>query len=396
NRFDSTRILQNSGFSLFDMLFDNTGNKLFLLDISSTELYEYSLTTPYDLSTAQSTSRSVDVGSTYIAAEFNDLGDTLNAMRISGSLRVFSLGNNYTLNNEIGTIISGGPIVGSSIRDFEYSSDGSLVFINNVVGTENFINEYVLSIPYDLSSATYSGNNERLKIQSGDINAFQFVAGGSILYTANASGVINKYLMNSPYDVSTGVLAETIQVGTAGSILTSILFNPDGTEVNLGYQNGNIIRFKLFDDSVPVLESSELTSSSEITLEFDTPIKFTSGNESDFELIDGLGNALAISGATVSNDTLLILSVDLTSATGDVELNYMNNSEAITNSNCNALDSFTAPISFDNDMQAPALLSVENQSGRIVLTYDEPVQLNVKKSPAPFVKFEPVTLAALS
>ena len=99
------------------LVFNNDGTKMFIVGYQYDHVYEYLLSTPYDVSSA-----------TY-----------------AGNAERFSIGAQETY-----------PV------GLEFNNDGTKMYVIGDSG--NDINEYNLSTAFDVSFATYAGNSERLVI----------------------------------------------------------------------------------------------------------------------------------------------------------------------------------------------------------------------------------------
>ncbi len=119
------------------------------------------------------------------------------------------------------------------IQNLEFNNDGTKMFI---IGNDDVIYEYTLSEGFALSTASYAGNSETLDIgaQDGSSTGIGFSADGMKLFSTGLQyDLIHEYDLSAPFDVSTGVYTgagETLDPDVDGAgIPGDVLFNEDGS-----------------------------------------------------------------------------------------------------------------------------------------------------------------------
>ncbi len=177
-----------------DFIFNNDGTVLYCLDSNIKKVYSYSLSTPYDISTAGTPSEVLDVSS------FN-----------------------------------------SNLYQFFFNNDGTVLYI--IQDNAKKIHSYSLSTPYDISTAgTPSEVLDMSSLFSYKPKAF-FNNDGTVLYTYDYSNKkIHSYPLSTPYDISTaGTPSEVLDVSTDNFYLNNVFFNNDGTVLYLTSGSGTVI-----------------------------------------------------------------------------------------------------------------------------------------------------------
>ncbi len=147
--------------------FNSDGTKFFLTDMGDDDVEIYSLTTAYDISTCVSQgnkSFTLDGSPNLRAITFSNDGKNIYLLDRASNGHVFqySLSSPYDLSNE--TLVknfspSGGGLIanGGDVRGIKFSSDGSKMYITT--GEGDTINEYSLSTPFNLAgTVTYVGS----------------------------------------------------------------------------------------------------------------------------------------------------------------------------------------------------------------------------------------------
>jgi len=111
---------------------------------------------------------------------------------------------------------------GSIVAGVEFNKDGTKMFTtyaNKTLSVHN-VNEYNLTVPFDISSRTFAGNSERCLLDGTDGNQIydlEFSSNGMHLFTASRNAAtttsaadkdkVYRFDLTSPYDVSTCLLA---------------------------------------------------------------------------------------------------------------------------------------------------------------------------------------------
>lgn len=169
--------------------FKPDGTKMYIVGISADSVFQYGLTTPWDLSTASYDGISVYVGD----QDFNP-------------------------------------------RDVTFRPDGTRMF---TVGTVNDrIYQYALSTPWDLSSVTFTKS-----LSVTDPRSVVFKPDGTVMYHPIFSGGIATYNLSTAWDIGTAVFSGTTTIESTNGLA----FKPDGRRVYLDNTN----QIKQFDLSTP-------------------------------------------------------------------------------------------------------------------------------------------------
>ncbi|MEP5611898.1 MAG: T9SS type A sorting domain-containing protein [Cyclobacteriaceae bacterium] len=194
-----------------DMAFNPSGSKVFVLGSISNTIYEYNLTTPFDITSGVSYS-----------------------------------GNSHSVGTEE-----------SIANGLEFSLDGLTMFISGRGHDE--INQYSLSSAYDLSSTISHQGVLDISSQTTNPHGLAFSPDGRTLLACGDD--IYQYNLTTPFDITSGVSYETFFNQT--SIVTEIEFGPDGTQ--LLYLNSNRA-FGIYDLSVPYSIAGDVTGGSSFSV----------------------------------------------------------------------------------------------------------------------------------
>ena len=113
-----------------------------------------------------------------------------------------------------------------------FSNDGTKMF---VVGDDhNNINQYTLSIAFDISTAFYDGNDERFSaLQDTSPRGMAFSNDGTKMFVVgDRYKNINQYALSPPFDVSTAIfVTPPFDVSTQSTSPKGMAFSNDGTKM---------------------------------------------------------------------------------------------------------------------------------------------------------------------
>ena len=198
---------------------------------------QYSLSTPFDISTATLTSSTTltNIDKPH-AIHFKPDGKVMYVID-NGSLTVEQYNlttawdtsslvydNNFTVSNE------------NQLRSLAFKYDGTKMY---VTGNETeVIQQFTLSVPWDVTSATKdSTESTALTAKESNPRSIQFNSDGTIFYIGgNGTDSIHKYTLSTPWDVSTLEFSQSYsfsaQVSSSGnSIMAGFIFTANFTKL---------------------------------------------------------------------------------------------------------------------------------------------------------------------
>ncbi len=241
------------------MAFNNDGSKMFVVGINDDAVVEYTLTTPFDVSTAIY----AGVGEEFFvgAEESSPRGMAFNndgsKMFVVGSIDDAVVEYSLSTNFDVSTATYAGAgeefFVGaeeSSPRGLAFSSDGSKMF---VVGfDDDAVVEYSLSTNFDVSTATYAGASEEFSVnaQESTPQGLAFNHEGSQMFVVGSNGdAVVEYHLSVNFDVSTAIYAgaaEEFFVGAQESTPRGLAFSNDGTRLFvIGNDDDAVVEYTL-------------------------------------------------------------------------------------------------------------------------------------------------------
>uniref|UniRef100_UPI0040481521 Ig-like domain-containing protein n=1 Tax=Roseivirga sp. TaxID=1964215 RepID=UPI0040481521 len=231
--------------------FSTDGSKMFVMGVIGGDINEYSLSNAYDVSTAVYAGDSerltgIPVG-TPAAMAFNPDGTILHVLLFSpGKIVKYYLSTGFdvsTVSSTLTTDLIISPYPGRSIT---FSRDGRKMFLlgNNTDGNQDEIYVYNLSTPFDYGSLTSIDQRAFSVHAEEDLPvSLAFNSAGTKMYVlGNDVKDINEYNLSVAFDVTTAVYAgdaERFSVATQESAPRSMAFNADGTKMYILGRNGD-------------------------------------------------------------------------------------------------------------------------------------------------------------
>jgi DNA-binding beta-propeller fold protein YncE len=215
--------------------FNNDGTKMFVCGTSGQDVNEYALSTAFDVSTAIFTDAfSVSAQATQPrGVAFNTDGTKMYVLSDTTGVRFiyqYTLSTGFDVSTASYASLSFD--VGSqdtSPQDIAFNSDGTKVFI--VGNTNDSVYEYTLSTAFDISTATYV---DAFSVTSQETNprGLAFSTDGTKMFVCGMTGQdVNEYVLSTAFDVSTASFVDSFSVSSQETSPQSITFNTDGTKM---------------------------------------------------------------------------------------------------------------------------------------------------------------------
>jgi sugar lactone lactonase YvrE len=277
------------------------GTKMFVHDDDNDTIYQYTLTTPFDVSTLSFDNKSKLVFRTS-DFEFNADGTKLyTAGFLRGDVYQYTLATGFdipTASNATRTQFSVQSQV-TNPRSFALSTDGTRMF----VGSTDTIHQYTLSTAFDITTASYDSVSFDLSSETSYAPDLEFNTDGTKMFVVGyAYNRIYQYTLTTGFDLSTASYDSiSFSVDSELNDAFSLHFSPDGTKVFvLGISMERVHQY-----TIPVGLSLSTNRMSSTTLsgilKADLPElgdTFELGVGIKFDALDGSGNYLPIGDKT--------------------------------------------------------------------------------------------------
>ena len=216
--------VSNQNLRTAGLFFGDNGTKMFIGDYETDSVYEFSLDIFYTLSTASYTGVSVSTPDSSVdGLAFDSSGSRFYVISAQEVIYQYNLSTNWdlsTASNSGNTLdVSGEDLIS---RGVDFNNDGSKLYMAG--GNSNAIYVYDLSTNYEISSASYSGVSLDTSQQLSETpTSTTFNDDGSILYVTDVNGIYS-YSLSTPFDLSTATYVTSF-TNTEDAFLQSIVWN---------------------------------------------------------------------------------------------------------------------------------------------------------------------------
>ncbi len=237
------------------IFFKPDGTKAYITGISGDEVNEYTLGTPWDVSTRGSATIKSIASQTTSPWKVRFIPD--------GSRMYITTDNSGSINSyylttpwSVSTASHRAPTLSfsaqtSAIEDLEFSGDGLQAYI--LSETNQTIYTYTLTKPWDLRTATYANVSYTVTAQETSSESFKFNQDGTKLYLiGNAGDDVNVYTLSTPWTIATSSVTfvnAPLSVAAQDGIPRDMYTSPDGTRMFMLGNNSTIYTYALKESS---------------------------------------------------------------------------------------------------------------------------------------------------
>lgn len=215
-----------------DLFFKPDGTKLYIVGASGDDVNEYDLSTAWDVSTAsyvQSFSVSAqdaiprglffkpDGTKMYVAGQF---GQDVNEYDLSTAWDVSTA--SYVQNFSVST-------EEASPSSLSFKPDGVKMYVLGATGQD--VNEYNLSVAWDISSASYSQNFSVVAQETSPQGIFINYDGNKMYVTGSTGDDVNEYTLSSAWDISSASYVQNFSVSAQENFPQAVFFKSDGSKM---------------------------------------------------------------------------------------------------------------------------------------------------------------------
>ncbi len=396
--FDSAFSVVSQEFFTTGLAFSADGEKMFVLGTARQNVNEYTLSTPFDVSTA-----------TFVDAFSVSSEDTtpLGLAFSANGAKMFVVGNNgddvnqYTLSAPFD--VSTADFVNSfsvssqdtTPRGLAFSADGEKMFV--VGGNGQDVNEYTLSTPFDVTSAIHV-DSFSVRSQESAPYDLTFSANGYKMFVLGFDGdEVNEYTLTVPFDVSSATFAGSFSISSEDTAPRSLAFSADGYKMFVLGNEGDDVNeytlakpFTLLPNSLasfaaaavanniapPVVTPPSITAAS---VDSDNIITITYSENIDVSTTGGQGFTLSTGAVSANSDpggssSIITLTVSGITTSDTPDVTYTASSGSVTGVSSIPAEDQTIGTT---DNAPPTVLSIGTASTTTInLTLSEDITVN--------------------
>lgn len=237
------------GDDLTGMRFNNNGTKLFILDRSADQVFEFSLTVAYDITTSGTVDADIPTtgeGSPR-SIEFNNDGTELYVIGNSGDdINTYTLtAGAYDLSSGASNSVSTFSTTENVPRALLINDDGTTFYIGGA--TDDEIKEYTLSTAYDFSSTVTLISSFAFPTTEITPHGIVFDSNGTKAFVGGDQlNVVSEIALSTPYDLTTARFTAGLYINNEQTQIRGLAFNNTGTTLyTIGNQNDEINGYDL-------------------------------------------------------------------------------------------------------------------------------------------------------
>jgi sugar lactone lactonase YvrE len=212
------------------IFFKDDGTKMYLVGSSGDRVSEYSLSTGWDFSTA------TYVQNFSVATEenapsglfFKSDGTKMYVCGTSGDdVNEYALSVAWDVSTASYTTAFSVAAQDTSPRGVSFKGDGTKMYILGQAGKD--VNEYDLSTAWDVSSASYVQNFSVVAQENDPVEIFFKPDGTKMYISGNTGNDVNQYDLSTPWDVATASYVQNLS--TIEGEPNGLFFKTDGTQL---------------------------------------------------------------------------------------------------------------------------------------------------------------------
>ena len=272
--YDSVSFFINEDNLPIGLRFNNDGTKLYVLGNGNRTVYQYTLSTAFDLSTASYDSVSFSVASqdsVPYGIVFSPDGTTMYMVgATTDSIYQYSFSTAFDLSTASYDSVSFSVTSQDTAPlGVAFNNDGTKMYM--VGATNDSIYQYSLSTAFDLSTASYDSVSFSVTSQDASPHEIVFNTDGTKMYMIGSTNdSIFQYTLSTAFDLSTASYdSVSFSISSQDTAPAGLAFNNDGTKLYMvGYSNDRISQYTT-------------STATPITITWDADIQWAGGTAPD-------------------------------------------------------------------------------------------------------------------
>jgi DNA-binding beta-propeller fold protein YncE len=270
----------------YGLTFNNDGTSMYVLGGVNNTVFQYTLSTAYDVSTASYASKSFSLSSqsgSAVGVAFNDTGTKMYISTTTPIVHQYDLSTAFdvitSVYNSVSLTVLGNPF------DIIFNGDGSKLYVTDVNGSNVY--QYSLSTAYDLSTGSYDNVSLSVVSRSNSENyGIAFNGSGTALFVSSGTNdTVDRYNLTTAYDLSTASYGNiTFSVASQDTVPYKAKFSGNGTKMYmLGRVNASVFQYSTALNTA----SLDLSTGSVFEVTPTSDIQVTLSNPADSGTVSG-------------------------------------------------------------------------------------------------------------
>jgi len=281
--------------TLAGVVFNNDGTKMYILGTTNKSVYQYTLSTAFDVSTASYDSVSFSVASqdtSAFAITFNTDGSKMYMVGLANdTVYQYTLSTAFDLSTASYDSVSFSVASqSSSPRGLTFNTDGTKMYVLGFINKTVY--QYTLSTAFDVSTASYDSVSFSVASQEGQPYDLAFNADGSKMYIVGTTNkTVYQYTLSTAFDVSSAsYYSVNFSVANQDTSPRGLTFNADGSKMYIvGYINKTVFEYSL-DPRFNLKSADYMGNSFSVGSQDTTPFGLTFNNDGTKMYMSGGAN----------------------------------------------------------------------------------------------------------
>ena len=209
--------------------FKSDGTRFYLYSVG--KVIQFDMTTAWDVTTASKTG-AMSVTNTGTAAYVSPDGTKLYIIKSStDSVGEYTLSTPWDITTHDAGVFTSIAAQDTAPEGISFKTDGTVMYTTGNNGNE--INQWTLATPWDVSTATFT-QNLSLASQTTSVDGMFMRDDGLKFYIADygTSATVFEYTMSTAWDISTATYTDVFSKSGVGATY-AVWFKPDGTKMYL-------------------------------------------------------------------------------------------------------------------------------------------------------------------
>ena len=237
--------------------FNDDGTSMYIIGSATDAIYQYTLSTAWDLSTASYASKSFSTTDDVVPRDFTFNNDGTKLYYVGSSsdnVYQYSLSTAYdisTASTDNKSLYVG--TQASTPTGVELKSDGTKLYISD--GNTDAIYQYSLSTAFDVSTGSYDSVSFSFSSQGTNTQSIFFSPDGTSLFVCDtANDAVYKYSLSTAWDVSTLSYANESFSLSGQDDPFGVAFKADGTKMYMvGITNDTVYQYSTSSTALATL-----------------------------------------------------------------------------------------------------------------------------------------------
>jgi len=291
-----------------DISFKSDGTKMYVIGASGDDINQYTLSTAWDLSTASFDSVTFSVSSQEVVPNALFIKPDGTTFWVAGNendtVYQYSMSTAWDMSTASYDSVSFSVAAqGTYPVGIWFKTDGTEMYVADLAGVE--VNQYTLSTAWDITTASFTTN---LSVSSEDTgtNSVVFNSSGTSMFV---SGITNdavfEYTLSTAWDLSTASYSgNSLDVSSQADYPSGIYFKSDGSKMYVSnYGTGDTIYQYSTVQTTNTLDLStgsvfDLTPTSDVQVTLSNPAASGTVSQATLLLTGGAVNTYDVAGAT--------------------------------------------------------------------------------------------------